>query len=90
MPADIVVYDLEKLELEPQYKTYDYPANEWRLTQKAKGYHWTLINGVVTFEGNECTGATAGQLLRHGRAGAGAQGKSGESASKDMHMMGAH
>ena len=68
MPADIVVYDLEGLELEPQIKTYDYPANEWRLTQKAKGYHWTLINGVVTFVGNDCTGATAGELLRHGHA----------------------
>ena len=68
MPADIVVYDLEGLELEPQIKTYDYPANEWRLTQKAKGYHWTLINGVVAFVGNDCTGATAGELLRHGHA----------------------
>ena len=69
MPADIVVYDLEKLHLEPHYRAYDYPANEWRLAQKAQGYHWTLINGVVTFVGNDCTGATAGQLLRHGRAG---------------------
>ncbi len=68
MPADIVVYDLENLKLEPHYRSYDYPANEWRLAQKAKGYRWTLVNGQVTFEDSECTGATPGHLLRHGRA----------------------
>lgn len=70
MPADIVVYDFEKLGLEPPERAYDYPANEWRLVQKAKGYNWILVNGEITFEGAQCTGATPGVLLRHGKASA--------------------
>jgi N-acyl-D-aspartate/D-glutamate deacylase len=70
MPADIVVYDFEALALEPQYRAYDYPGDEWRLAQKAKGYRWILVNGEVTFEDSVCTGATPGHLLRHGTASA--------------------
>ena len=69
MPADIVVYDFEKLGLGPQERGYDYPANEWRLVQKAIGYRWIMVNGVITFEDGACSGATPGSLLRHGRAG---------------------
>ena len=32
------------------------------------GYRYTLVNGEVTFEDRDCTGATPGQLLRHGSA----------------------
>ena len=74
---------LAALELEPHYKSYDYPADEWRLAQKAKGYHWTLVNGGVTFEGNDCTGATAGELLRHGR-GSGASRRTGAMLSEPV------
>jgi len=28
-----------------------------------------MVNGQVTFEDGQCTGATPGTLLRHGRAG---------------------
>ena len=68
MPADIVVYDLEGLQLLPRYRAHDYPADEWRLARKAEGYRWILVNGEVTFDDGECTGATAGTLLRHGAA----------------------
>ena len=68
MPADIVVYDFDNLKMLPAYKAWDYPANEWRLARKAEGYRWTLVNGEVTFDDGECTGATPGVLLRHGRA----------------------
>jgi N-acyl-D-amino-acid deacylase len=34
--------------------------------QKADGYKYTIVNGQVTFEGERCTGATPGQVLRHG------------------------
>ena len=67
-PADIVVYDYENLELKPQEKAFDFPADEWRLVRKASGYRWTLVNGDVTFEDGECTGATPGTVLRHGTA----------------------
>jgi N-acyl-D-aspartate/D-glutamate deacylase len=68
MAADIVVYDLEKLETLPQHRVWDYPAGEWRLIQKAAGYDYILVNGEVTFTDGECTGATPGKLLRHGAA----------------------
>jgi N-acyl-D-aspartate/D-glutamate deacylase len=68
MPADIIVYDFDNLNLLPRYRAYDYPAGEWRLARKATGYRWTLVNGQVTFVDGEPTGATAGALLRHGSA----------------------
>ncbi|MXX18600.1 MAG: amidohydrolase family protein, partial [Dehalococcoidia bacterium] len=67
-PADIVVYDYENLALQPQEKAFDFPADEWRRVRKATGYRWTLVNGEVTFEEGECTGATPGKVLRHGSA----------------------
>ena len=66
-PADIVVYDLENLKRVPEVDyevAYDVPANEWRRIQKAEGYRWILVNGTVTFEDGECTGATPGHLIR--------------------------
>ena len=71
MAADIVVYDFENLTSVPEHDTvvaHDMPANEWRRVQRAEGYRWTLVNGEVTFENGECTGATPGALLRGGRA----------------------
>ena len=65
-PADIVVYDYENLKVRPSEKLHDFPAGDWRLSCKADGYRYTLVNGVVTFVDGECTGETPGQLLRHG------------------------
>ena len=45
-------------------RTYDWPANGWRWTQKAHGLHYTLVNGEVTFEGWECTGRHPGPVPR--------------------------
>ena len=65
--ADIIVYDMDKLGLQyssPVYAT-DFPGEERRLIQKAKGIRYTVVNGVVTFEEDTvCTGATPGKLLR--------------------------
>lgn len=66
MAADLVVYDLDELDSLPQERVWDYPAGEWRLIQKAKGYEYIIVNGVTTFVNGECTQATPGQLLRHG------------------------
>jgi N-acyl-D-amino-acid deacylase len=65
-PADIVVYDLDKLAVLPIEVAHDLPGNEWRRVQKAQGYRWIVVNGQVTFHDGECTGATPGKLLRHG------------------------
>ena len=66
-PADLIVYDYDALKLLPTERLHDFPAGDWRLSQKADGYRLTVVNGEVTFEDGECTGATPGQLLRHGR-----------------------
>ncbi len=67
-PADVIVYDLDNLAALPQERAFDYPADEWRLIQKAVGYEVIIVNGQVTFRDGECTGATPGNLLRHGTA----------------------
>ena len=64
MPADIVVYDLEKLKVLPTEIVTDLPNNDWRRVQKADGYHYTIVNGGITFEGRKCTGALPGKMLR--------------------------
>jgi len=66
-PADIVVYDLDKLEVLPSEVAEDLPGGEWRRIQKSKGYDWILVNGEITFENGEPTGAMPGKLLRNGR-----------------------
>ena len=71
-PADVVVYDLASLKRLPDWWdseiAHDFPGGEWRRIQRAAGYHWTLVNGEITFEQGKCTGATPGRLLRHGSA----------------------
>jgi N-acyl-D-amino-acid deacylase len=65
-PADVVVYDLDKLAVKPIEIARDLPGNEWRRVQKAEGYRSIIVNGEETFVNGECTGATSGRLLRHG------------------------
>jgi len=67
--ADIVVYDLNELSIDPPWIgniEHDLPAGEWRRVQRAIGYKAIIVNGEVTFEDGNCTGATPGRLLRHG------------------------
>ena len=65
-PADIVVYGLEKLALNPPEVVHDLPGGNWRRVQKAEGYRWTMVNGEITQEDGEPTGTLSGKLLRHG------------------------
>jgi len=65
-PADVVVYDLEKLECLPIEVAHDLPGGEWRRIQRARGYRAILVNGEVTIEDDRETGTHSGRLLRHG------------------------
>ena len=61
-----MVYNLDELGVlneDPVYSN-DFPGGERRLIQKPKGLRYTLVNGSVTFEENQCTGALPGKLLR--------------------------
>ncbi len=65
-PADIVVYDFDKLECLPIEVAHDVPGGEWRRIQRARGYRAILVNGAVTIEDDRETGTHSGRLLRHG------------------------
>ncbi len=62
-PADILVYDYEKLSDGAQEVATDYPAGEWRLVTRPTGYRYVLVNGAVTIEDDRETGVPAGSLL---------------------------
>ena len=65
-PADIVVFDLEYLSTGPVEGVRDLPGGDWRRVQKPESCRWTLVNGEITLEDGEETGARTGKLLRHG------------------------
>jgi N-acyl-D-aspartate/D-glutamate deacylase len=65
-PADIVIYDLNKLAVKPMEIVHDFPGGEWRRVKRAEGYRKILVNGQVTLEDGEPTGAMSGKLLRCG------------------------
>ena len=65
-PADVVVYDLDRLASLPTEVAHDVPGGEWRRIQRARGYRYILVNGEVTLEDDRETGVHAGRLLRHG------------------------
>lgn len=64
LAADVTVYDLERLRYGEQVFRNDTPAGDRRLVRESEGYRYTLVNGEVTFEDGECTGALPGSLLR--------------------------
>jgi len=70
MPADIIVYDLEKLAVRPMETLHDLPDGDWRRVQKADGYNFIIINGQITFENGICSGALPGKVLRSYEQGA--------------------
>ena len=66
-PADVVVYDLDELKLEPSpaRDRIDFPGGEWRSSRSR-----TATSGIPVSRGQSRrpeTGATPGKLLRHGR-----------------------
>lgn len=67
-PADVVVYDFDKLEVRPMVVAKDLPGGEWRRVRKGSGYRYIMVNGEVTMEEGRETGSHPGRLLRHGSA----------------------
>jgi N-acyl-D-amino-acid deacylase len=65
-PADIVIYDLNKLGVRPMEIAHDFPGGEWRRVKRAEGYDKVLVNGEVTLDQGQPTGAMSGRLLRYG------------------------
>jgi N-acyl-D-amino-acid deacylase len=65
-PADIVIYDYDRLKLRPMEIAHDFPGGEWRRVQRAEGYYRVLVNGEVTRHEDAATDVMSGKLLRHG------------------------
>ena len=65
-PADVVIYDYEKLAVHPMEVVHDLPGGEWRRVRKADGYRYIMVNGQVTMRDGVQTGTSPGRLLRHG------------------------
>jgi N-acyl-D-amino-acid deacylase len=66
--ADIVIYDYDRLGMEPATVAHDLPGGEWRRVQRARGYRYIMVNGEVTLVDGQPTKRTPGLLLRHGNA----------------------
>ncbi len=62
--ADINVIDFDNLSLGLPYAVNDLPAGGLRFLQSASGYIATLVNGEVTREHDEDSGARPGRLIR--------------------------
>jgi len=64
--ADIMIYNFDELGFKYDGIVYadDFPGGERRVIQKPTGMRYTIVNGNVTFQDNECTGALPGKLLR--------------------------
>src|SRR6478672_6000086 len=65
-PADVIVYDFDRLTARPSEVVHDLPGGEWRRIQRADGYRWILVNGAIKIEDDTETAAHSGRLLRHG------------------------
>ena len=64
MAADLNVFDPERVAPEVPVLRGDLPGGGLRLLQKAVGFRATVVNGEVTLDEGEPTGARPGRLLR--------------------------
>lgn len=62
-PADIVIYDLHNLSITEPQRLHDYPANDWRLADRAIGYRWIMVNGSVIIENDKETRVFPGRVV---------------------------
>ncbi|MDB4106511.1 amidohydrolase family protein [Alphaproteobacteria bacterium] len=64
MKADLNVIDFEGLQLKEPEMVHDLPAGGRRLIQHVSGYRYTIVSGVVTYDGGKPTGKMPGKLVR--------------------------
>lgn len=65
--ADLNVFSLDELHWDEAEMTSDLPGGAKRLRRAPGGFRYTLVDGVVTQESGELTGALPGVALRGGR-----------------------
>lgn len=74
MRADLNVFDPATVGPAVPRLVDDLPGGGRRLEQRSQGFVATLVNGQVTIDGGEPTGASPGRLLRRGAGGPSATG----------------
>ena len=64
MAADLLVFDPDEIDLAPPQKVEDLPEGAPRYIQRAKGIHYTIVNGSVLMKNGTHTGVYPGKVLR--------------------------
>jgi N-acyl-D-amino-acid deacylase len=69
--ADLYIYDYEALGYDRSSYAivHDLPGGDWRRTVRAEGVRYCIVNGAVTLENNEPTGALTGRMLDNRKRG---------------------
>jgi N-acyl-D-aspartate/D-glutamate deacylase len=65
--ADLNVIDLDRLDLEAPEVRHDLPGGAAHLSQSARGYVATVVNGEILMREGRPTGALPGRVLRNER-----------------------
>ncbi len=65
--ADLTVFALEDLSVQPDERVDDVPGGSWRYTRRPGGFRATVVNGVPTFADGAATGARPGTFVGAGR-----------------------
>jgi N-acyl-D-amino-acid deacylase len=63
--ADIYIYDYDKLGYDSSAYgvAHDLPGGDWRRVVRPKGIRYCIVNGAVTLQDGEPTGALSGKML---------------------------
>jgi N-acyl-D-aspartate/D-glutamate deacylase len=65
MAADLVLFDPVTVGMAARpERIHDLPAGGKRMVKRSRGIEMTMVNGVVTWEKGEMTGAATGRVLR--------------------------
>ena len=62
--ADVVIFDPDRVLDRESELVADLPAGSQRLVTRADGIEAVIVNGAVTVERGELTGARSGQVIR--------------------------
>ena len=65
--ADLTVFALEDLSVQPDERVDDVPGGSWRYTRQPGGFRATVVNGVPTFLDGAATGACPGTFVGSSR-----------------------
>jgi N-acyl-D-aspartate/D-glutamate deacylase len=64
--ADLTIFALEELSVQPDERVDDVPGGSWRYTRRAGGFRATVVNGVPTWKDEASTGARPGTFVPAG------------------------